>query len=105
MTQIVFVSNLINFNKNSKNSRFINLMLKFNFFFSVLGLCKPTKSTEDLDYEDDPPFEEEDEEMEEEDDNPRDTEAPPQIISQKMNIHTTVGSTVILPCQVIHTGL
>lgn len=78
-------------------------MLKL-ILFSVLGLCKPTKSTEDLDYEEDTPFDEEDEEDEEEDNN-QGTEAPPQILSQRLSVRVKAGSTVILPCQVIHTGL
>ncbi|CAL1674798.1 unnamed protein product [Lasius platythorax] len=70
---------------------------------AVQGLCKPTKSTEDLDYEDDTPFEEEDEENEEEDENLGPVEAPPQILSQRISLRVKAGSTVILPCQVIHT--
>lgn len=70
---------------------------------AVQGLCKPTKSTEDSDYEDDTPFDEDDEEDEEEDDNVGGAEAPPQILSQGISIRVKAGSTVILPCQVIHT--
>jgi len=59
-----------------------------------------------LDYEDDTPFDEEDEEDEDEEvDNTGNVEAPPQILSQTMSIRVKAGSTVILPCQVIHTGL
>lgn len=85
---------------------FINLMLKeFIVLFSVLGLCKPTKSTEDLDYEDDTPVDEDDEEEEEEDDNFGTVELLPQILSHGISIRVKAGSTVIFPCQVIHTGL
>ncbi|KAM0735086.1 Neurotrimin [Formica fusca] len=70
---------------------------------AVQGLCKPTKSTEDLDYEDDTPFDENDEEDEEEDDNLGTAEVQPQILSQRMSVRVKAGSTVILPCQVIHT--
>lgn len=67
---------------------------------AVQALCKPTKSTEDLNYEDDTPFEEDDEEDQEEDDNV-DAEEP-QILSQGQSIRVQAGSTVILPCQMIH---
>lgn len=81
-------------------------MLKLILLFSVLGLCKPTKSTEDLDYEEDTPFDEDDEENEEEDDNLGTVEVQiPQILSQGQSIRVQAGSTIILPCQVIHTGL
>lgn len=78
-------------------------MLKLTPLFSVLALCKPTKSTEDLNYEDDTPFEEDDEEDQVEDDNV-DAEEP-QILSQGQSIRVQAGSTVILPCQMIHIGL
>ncbi|XP_029161634.1 lachesin-like [Nylanderia fulva] len=85
-------------------SRCINLILKFIVPFSVLGLCKPTKSQEDFDYEDDTPVDEEDDENDEdEDDNLGTVEAPPQILSQRISLRVKAGSTVILPCQVIHT--
>lgn len=69
---------------------------------AVQGLCKPTKGTEDLDYEDDTPFDDDDEEDEEEDDLGT-ADAPPQILSERISIRVKAGSTVILPCQVIHT--
>ncbi|XP_011863765.1 PREDICTED: lachesin-like isoform X1 [Vollenhovia emeryi] len=68
------------------------------------GLCKPTKSIEEQDYEDDTPVDEEDEDDEDEEtDNTGTAEAPPQILSQPMSIQVEAGSTVKLPCQVIHT--
>ncbi|XP_077277932.1 lachesin isoform X2 [Temnothorax americanus] len=71
---------------------------------AVQGLCKPTKSTEELDYEDDTPFDDEEEEDEDEEvDNTGTAEAPPQILSQAMSIRVKAGSTVKLPCQVTHT--
>lgn len=70
---------------------------------AVQGLCKPTKSTEDLDYEDDTPVDEDDEEEEEEDDNFGTVELLPQILSHGISIRVKAGSTVIFPCQVIHT--
>ncbi|KAL6439135.1 hypothetical protein ACFW04_003829 [Cataglyphis niger] len=68
------------------------------------GLCKPTKSTEDLEYEDDTPVDEDDEEAEEiEDDNLSTTaDVQPQILSQRMSIRVKAGSTVVLPCQVMN---
>ncbi|EFN68854.1 Neurotrimin [Camponotus floridanus] len=75
-------------------------MLKFSLLFSVLALCKSTKSTEeDVNYEEDTPVEEDDEDQGEDDNN--DT-AEPQILSQGQSIRVQAGSTVILPCQMIH---
>jgi len=69
-------------------------------------LCKPTKSTEDDNYEDDTPLEEEDEDEEEEEaDNSNVADKPPQILSTAKSIRAKAGSTVILPCQVINAGL
>lgn len=71
----------------------------------ITGLCKPTKSTEELDYEGDTPFDDDDEEDEDEEaDNTGTAEAPPQILSQPMSIRVKAGSTVKLPCQVMYTG-
>lgn len=70
----------------------------------IIGLCKPTKSTEELDYEDDTPFDEEDEEDEEEETDNTDTDEP-QILSHGMSVRVKAGSTVVLPCEVVHTGL
>ncbi|XP_012527612.1 neurotrimin isoform X2 [Monomorium pharaonis] len=72
---------------------------------AVQGLCKPTKSTEQLDYEDDdPPFTEDDEDDEDDDaDNTGTFETDPQILSQPISLRVKAGSTVKLPCQVIHT--
>ncbi|XP_050456119.1 hemicentin-1-like isoform X2 [Cataglyphis hispanica] len=71
---------------------------------AVQGLCKPTKSTEDVEYEDDTPIEGDDEEAEEiEDDNVSTAaDVQPQILSQRMSIRVKAGSTVILPCQVMN---
>jgi hypothetical protein len=72
----------------------------------ITGLCKPTKSTEELNYEDDPPFEDDEEEDEDDEtDNTGTAEAPPQILSQPISIRVKAGETVKLPCQVIHSGL
>ena len=68
-------------------------------------MCKPTKSTDDLDYEEDTPFDNEDEEDEEEDENVGAAEGPPQILSRGMTIHAKIGSNVILPCEVKNIGL
>lgn len=69
-------------------------------------MCKPTKSTEESDYEDDTPFDDEDEEDEDEEaDNTGTAEAPPQILSYEKSIRVNAGSTVELPCQVTHTGM
>lgn len=71
---------------------------------AVQGLCKPTKSTEDLNYEDDTPFDEDNEEDEDEEtDNIGTAEMPPQILSRAMSVRVKAGDTVILPCQVVHT--
>lgn len=76
------------------------------YIISVLGLCKPTKSTEDNDYEDDTPLEDDDEEDEDEDtDNFNVADKPPQILSVSKSIRVKPGSTVSLPCQVINAGL
>lgn len=105
-----FLIKIINLSLKFKNYSlwFINLALKthYSFFFSVLGLCKPTKSTEDFEYEDDTPVDEDDEEAEEEDYNVSAADdVQPQIISQRMSIRVKAGSTVILPCQVMNAGL
>lgn len=70
-------------------------------------MCKPTKNTEELNYEDDTPFEDEEEEEDEDEDadNTGTAEAPPQILSQAVSTRVKAGTTVKLPCQVIHTGL
>lgn len=71
---------------------------------AVQGLCKPTKSTEDVDYEGDTPFDEEDEEDEDEEaDNSATVEVPPRILSEPKSLRVTAGSTVQLPCAVVHT--
>lgn len=71
---------------------------------AVQSLCKPTKSTEELNYEDDPPFEDDEEENEDDEaDNTDISEAPPQILSQPMSIRVRAGDTVKLPCLVIHS--
>ncbi|XP_014471498.1 PREDICTED: limbic system-associated membrane protein-like isoform X2 [Dinoponera quadriceps] len=68
---------------------------------AVQGLCKPTKSTEGEDYEDDPPFDEEDEDDEDVDD--ADFLGPqPQILSLPTSVRVTEGSTAMLNCNVIH---
>ncbi|KYQ49469.1 Neurotrimin, partial [Trachymyrmex zeteki] len=66
--------------------------------------CKPTKSTEDLNYEDDTPFDDDNEEDEDEEtDNTGTAEMPPQILSRAISVRVKAGDTVILPCQVVHT--
>lgn len=68
-------------------------------------MCKPTKSTEGEDYEDDVPFDEEEDDEDEDVDDPGIVEAQPKMLSESMSFRELVGSTVILPCNVINTGL
>jgi len=74
-------------------------------FFFVSGLCKPTKSNEDENYEEDTPLEEDDEDEEEEEPDNSNADKPPQILSTSKSIRVKAGSTVVLPCQVINGGL
>ncbi|XP_012220072.1 neurotrimin-like [Linepithema humile] len=62
--------------------------------------AKPTKSTEDLNYEDDTPFEKDPKEEEYEDAAP---DASPQILSHSQSFRVFAGNTIILPCQVVHS--
>lgn len=80
-------------------SRILGLLV---ILFSVQAMCKPTTSTEDLkeDYEEDTPNEDEEEEDQVEDENENFEE--PQLLSHGQSIRVQAGSTVILPCQVIH---
>lgn len=73
----------------------------------VSGLCKPTKSTEDENYEDDPPFDEEDDDDDDMDDadNLGVVDSPPQILSTAMSVRLLEGNTAMLPCTVVHAGL
>ncbi|KAL6265257.1 hypothetical protein P5V15_002038 [Pogonomyrmex californicus] len=68
----------------------------------LIRLCKPSKSAEDPEYEDDTPIDEEDED-DEDDESDSTAEAPPQILSHGLSIREQAGNTVKLPCQVIHT--
>jgi len=59
-----------------------------------------------LNYEDDTPFDDDNEEDEDEEtDNVGTAEMPPQILSRAMSVRVKAGDTVILPCQVVYTGL
>lgn len=79
------------------------------FVFFVSGLCKPGKSAEDPNYEDDPPYEGEDDEEEDDENEDADNlgvaEDPPKILSKPESFYVVAGSDVALPCDVIHTGL
>lgn len=85
------------------------IYILLEFFFKLVhcfvpGLCKPTKSTEDLNYEDDTPVENDNDE-EEDDDDINTPNGPPQILSNPQSFRVFAGSTIILPCQVVNSGL
>ncbi|XP_025158571.1 neurotrimin isoform X3 [Harpegnathos saltator] len=68
------------------------------------GLCQPTKSTEDENYEDDLPLDEEEDDDEdiEEGDILGAVGPPPQILSTPASVRVVEGNTAMLPCDVIH---
>lgn len=70
---------------------------------AVQALCKPTKSAENKEYEEDPPLDDEDEDEEEEDDNSNTPKAPPQILSNPQSVRVFAGNTIVLPCQVVNS--
>lgn len=57
-----------------------------------------------MNYEDDTPLEKE-EDDEGEEDGRYVPEAPPQILSHPQSFRVLAGNTIILPCQVVNTGL
>ncbi|CAK9804137.1 Opioid-binding protein/cell adhesion molecule homolog [Anthophora quadrimaculata] len=81
--------------------RFVGLLV---LLLAVQGWCKPAKSSEGEDYnDDDPPSEYNDDDTADDEDDAVAVEEPPEILSKPESIHVKTGDTFRLPCLVKNT--